>query len=254
MKITVCIPTYRGGARLDRALGSILVARAEPVWPPLSPGSPGGVSVLVYDDGSPAQDLVEIRAVTDAPFVHLIRGDVNRGPVAAYRNLVAAVGGDVVLMLDDDATLPPGFFAVLRQLMAVDGIGVLSWRSLGDKPGQSRTPIRGFLEPATQLAGYCMAFRKAVYDEIGGFDERFHTYCSDSDLALRATQAGYPSYRVWWPLIPHEEHGVWRDCPELPNRQKLAERDLAAFKDKWGADGVEMERRALAGLAAKAGV
>jgi hypothetical protein len=52
---------------------------------------------------------------------------------------------------------------------------------------------------------------------------------------------------VWWPLVPHEEHGAFRDAPEL-NRNETAVRDLAAFRDKWGCDGAEMEAKALAKL------
>ena len=120
----------------------------------------------------------------------------------------------------------------------------------GSEPGavQNRTPR--ILQPATQIAGYCMAFRREVYHEVGGVDTRFRQYCGDSDLALRMTLAGHPSYRVWWPLVPHEEHGAFNDSPDLGSkaREQAAAKDLQAFQEKWGATGDEMERRALAGL------
>jgi hypothetical protein len=101
------------------------------------------------------------------------------------------------------------------------------------------------LQPATELAGYCMAYRRAVYDEVGGIDTRYQFYCSDSDFALRVAQAGHPCYRVWWPLVPHLEHSSVSDPAA---RTAMGTRDLAAFKAKWGAPGAEMEERAIAGF------
>ena len=225
----MCIPTYRGVDRLRRLLGSIDAA----------------AEVIVCDDGTPGGDSIWA-SMAGAPTIShtMIRHSTNRGCVAAQMSAVAAATGDVILLLDDDALAPPGLFGVLSQLMALDSVGVLSWRSLGAKPGQSVVPRPGFIEPATQLASYCMAIQRSVYNKIGGLDPRFRTYCGDSDLALRATLAGYPSYRVWWPLVPHEEHA----SAEGFDRASVAGADLAAFATKWGADGVEMERRALAGL------
>lgn len=243
MKTSICIPTYAGGARLARALASIAPDSAV-------------LETIVLDDGSPqdaADEIARIARDSRAGGTTLIRALPNRGPIAAYRDLVAAASGEIVLMMDDDAVLPQGLLTAALLLFAtIPNLGVLSWRSRGEKPGQSRTAVPGMLQPATQIAGYCMAFRRSVYDEIGGFDTRYHTYCADSDLALRATFAGFPCYRVWWPLVPHEEHGAWRDSVELPDRMMLAAKDLAAFRSKWGADGEEMEKRALSSLVERA--
>src|SRR6185295_4950392 len=121
--------------------------------------------------------------------------------------------GDTVLLLDDDVLWPAELLQTVRQLTAIPNIGVLSWRSFGDQPGQSTVARPGFMELATELAGYCMAFRRSVWDEAVGLDSRFKFYCSDSDFALRVTLAGHPSYRVWWPLVPHREHGAFKDAP-----------------------------------------
>jgi len=231
--ISLCIPCHRGGPRLKRLLASL-------------PSDDSDLELLVYDDGSPEADGADIvRAFATAPVVRkrLLHNARKRGPVAALRDVVAASRGEIVLQLDDDVLVPPGLFEVVRRLFAIDNVGVLSWRSEGSRPGQSNVARPGFLQPATELAGYCLAYRRAVYDEVGGIDARFSFYCSDSDFTLRVALAGHPCYRVWWPLVPHEEHGSVADSAA---RQATAQRDLAAFKEKWGADGAEMERRALA--------
>jgi GT2 family glycosyltransferase len=93
-----------------------------------------------------------------------------------------------------------------------------------------------------------MAFKRSVWDEIGGLDPRYQVYCSDSDFSLRCALVGHPCYRVWWPLVPHVEHQCMADAPEL-DRAGLEERDAAAFLAKWGKSGAEMEAEALKRLA-----
>lgn len=243
MKLSILIPTYRGAARLQGLFSSLQAAGI---------ANDPRCEVIALDDGSSHPDYAATARVTwDAHPLRprLARSDDNRGWTATINALVPLSAGELVLLLDDDALLPQALLPTLTGLFsALGSCGVLSWKSLGTGPGQAPRPRPGFLQPATQLAGYCMAFRRSLWDELGGLDARFRTYCADSDLALRATLAGYPSYRVWWPLVPHEEHGCFAAAPEL-DRQALAARDLAAFQEKWGAPGAEMEARALARLA-----
>lgn len=238
--ISVCIPTYRGAKRLQRLLATLQdVAFSD-------------LELLVMDDGSPSDDAKETESLVigfGGWERRFLSAKQNNGIVAAYDFLIRQARGQVLLLLDDDVLIPSGFFPVLRRLTQIDGIGALSWRSCGTGAGQSKKSRVGFLQPATQLAGYCMAFRRDVYEEVGGVDTRFRQYCGDSDLALRVTLAGYPSYRVWWPLVPHEEHGAFNDAPELAaQREQAIAEDLGKFFEKWGATGEEMEKRALAKL------
>jgi GT2 family glycosyltransferase len=235
--LSIVIPTYRGAARLRRLLESMfrIGIRSEP-----------DVEVLVVDDGSeqPAQqETIDI--------VHTFRYGLElcprRGYVHAVRSGVNHTRGDIILLLDDDVIVPHDLLSTLSGLMqALPNVGVLSWRSQGANPGQSKEEWAGFLQPATQLAGYCMAFTRLVWNFLDGFDPRFQFYCADSDFALRATLAGFPSYRVWWPLVPHEEHGSVKDSVELSQTiSQVAQRDLTAFLAKWGKDGAQMEAEAL---------
>jgi GT2 family glycosyltransferase len=233
--LSICIPCYRGAERLARLLASI-------------PADDPDLELLVYDDGSPQAESAAIAKVFSKASVarkRFLCNERNRGPVAALRDVVAASTGELVLQLDDDVVLPAGFLNTLRTLLGIENVGVLSWRSEGTNAGQSKTPIPGMLQPATELAGYCMAYRRAVHDEVGGIDTRYRFYCSDSDFTLRVAFAGHPCYRVWWPLVPHLEHA---SVPDSAARTETGVRDQAIFNAKWGATGAEMERRALAQL------
>lgn len=234
MKVSIVIPTYRGARRLERLIRGL----------PCDINS----DVTVVDDGSPEADRRLAERVLGASSVCMARfvAAPRAGWTAALNTAVPGTVGEIVLLLDDDTLLPPDLLPTLRGLfLALDNVGVLSWRSLGDKPGQSQTPRPGHLQPATQLAGFCYAFRRSLWDELGGLDPRFRVYCADSDFALRATLAGHPSYRVWWPLVPHLEHAAFDEAPELGDRGQIAAADLNLFRLKWGATGAEMEARAL---------
>lgn len=249
MKISVCISTYRGAARLRELLASIVSPRDS------------DVEVIVFDDGSPEEDALAIRDVVANSPCSLgrfpLRHSTNRGYAACMRDAVAASTGEVVLLLDDDTLVPPSLFLTLRGLMtAMPGVGVLAWRSLGKNPGQSQQPVGGMLQPATQLASYCFAFRRAVWDEVGGFDPNLKFFMIDSDFCVRATLAGHPCYRVWWPLVPHFEHGGSGDGSvkdTVPfSREEVAKRDAIEFHAKWGCNPDEMEKRALKSLEERA--
>lgn len=222
--ISVCCSTYVTDAT---RFGSLLR---------LVKSIPPDCEIIIHDDASPFPVPLN-RGV--------IRSETNLGWTAGTAKAVAASTGDIVLLADDDVVLPMMFFETLRQLMSIKNIGALSWRSQGPNAGQSEREIAGLLEPATQLAGYCMAFKRSVYDAVGGLDTRFRQYCGDSELALRMALAGHPCYRVWWPLVPHEERGGTGS----QDRDRIRERDLMAFYEKYGAaSGEKMERRALAKL------
>lgn len=235
MNLSICIATYNGAERVERLLAGLAAAMRDEV------------EVIVCDDGS-SQGTADALAVARSkllPYARLLTNARNLGVVATYNVLVRASAGTRVLLLDDDVTVPPGLLGTVHGLLTtIPNVGALSWKSSGSKPGQAQAPVVGLLEPATQLAGYCMAFSRMLYDELGGFDESFHHYCGDSDFALRATLAGRPCYRVWWPLVLHEEHAAFTSSPEL-GRNTWIVRDTETWRRKWEKAGRFVEEEAL---------
>lgn len=238
MQLSILIPSYYGSKRISRLLSSMVENGIN---------DDKEYEIIICDDGSPIEDYNNLIANVSMIAIENCRIDrvEHGGWISVVNYLVSKASGKVILLMDDDTLYPKGLLSVVKTLIkSIDHVGVLSWRSYGNGPGQSNAPIPGFIQFATQLAGYCMAFKKELWQELGGFDTRYEVYCSDSDFCLRAVLAGYPSYRVWWPLIPHEEHGCYKTNPNL-ERQRIVENDLAAFKNKWGKNGNEMENIAL---------
>jgi len=85
------------------------------------------------------------------------------------------------------------------------------------------------------------------YAQGEGFDDRFHHYCGDSDFAARAMRARHPCYRLWWPLVYHDEHVALESNPEL-EADKWRLTDQKAFADKWGASPRRLEMELLGGF------
>lgn len=86
----------------------------------------------------------------------------------------------------------------------------------------------------TAVTAACMAIRKEVFDQVGGFDEGFRVTYNDVDLCLRFYEAGYQNvYTPHVKLLHHESISVG-----LP--EEVAKRDtkefqdaMAMFKKRW---------------------
>lgn len=127
------------------------------------------------------------------------------------RNLgAAAAAGDILAFIDDDSVPEPtwlshlaasldasGAAAVVGAVRGRNGIGFQSFAPWIDRYGFTRDPGPGKATgdaPAPgfvpKLVGTNMAIRAAVFRELGGFDEAYHFYLEDADMARRIEAAG----------------------------------------------------------------
>jgi N-acetylglucosaminyl-diphospho-decaprenol L-rhamnosyltransferase len=67
------------------------------------------------------------------------------------------------------------------------------------------------------VSGSFMAFRTDVFQEIGGFDEKFFLYCEDVDICLRLQLAGYKMVEADFSVI----HDTRRSTLKKWNHLKL---------------------------------
>ncbi|HLY20548.1 MAG TPA: glycosyltransferase [Bryobacteraceae bacterium] len=83
-----------------------------------------------------------------------------------------------------------------------------------------------FTRNVCAVTGACLAIRKEVFEELGGFDESFPVNYNDVDLCLRARQAGYEVIVEPAALLRHYE------CQSRQAGVRLEERYL--FEQRWG--------------------
>ena len=164
--------------------------------------SPQEWEVVVVDDGSTdgTGDLLHNRRQTTSLNLEIRRREQANGPAAARNEGWRAAQGDVVLFTDDDCRPAPGWVRALRDVMADPAVGLAQGRTQ-PAPGEweGSGPFARTIRVVEEDGYYAtcnMAYRRALLDELGGFDETFGTVAGrpvwgeDTDLALRAIEAG----------------------------------------------------------------
>jgi GT2 family glycosyltransferase len=160
---------------------------------------------------------------------------------AANINLgLTRTSGEAVLVSNPDAVAEPGAVAVLREFMESrsrcgvagprmvfpDGSPQLSRRRFPTVGGTfvRRTPLRKVVpqqrhyhldEPAPDgpvetdwMLGGFLLLRRAMLDELGGFDPGFRLYGEDIDLQYRAMRAGWERWYVPAAVVRHEHKAL----------------------------------------------
>ncbi len=164
--------------------------------------------LLVVDSGSSdglARDLPR-----QFPAAHLVTAPGNVGFAAGSNLGAASANGDLIVLLNPDARVEPGWGQAIRGpwgsdwtawmgLVTMDGGaaintsgGVLHFTGLG-WAGQAGEPVSA--APSTPaevafLSGACLAIPRRTWDAAGGFPGHFFMYGEDVDLSLRLRLVG----------------------------------------------------------------
>lgn len=146
--------------------------------------------------------------------------------VARARNLaLQAAEGDVLAFLDTDQLAPPGWLA---SLVATIEAGEADWTGGPTRPEvalhlmalKERRLYAAAREDPTRIPMGNSAWRRAVFEEVGGFDERLSMGGEDWDLALRAAGAGFEGTLV-------DEAWVHHDLTALDSYRAVASKQFA---------------------------
>ena len=172
--------------------------------------------VMVVDNGSSdgSRWLVEEMATTYPVRLRLITNSENRGFCASNNQAFAASNSEFLALLNNDAEAEPGWLTALEAVIRTsDEVGmaaskILVWEDprridkaghLIYPDGQNRGRGTGQLDEGqfdkveeTLWPDGCAAmYRRAMLDDIGGFDEDFFAYADDAELGLRGRIAGW---------------------------------------------------------------
>lgn len=185
--------------------------------------------------------------------VTMVRLETDGLPLAVARNRAAAAATrDHLLFLDVDCiplrecleTLNGALAehdallcADIRYLGADDARG--NWTDATLLGAGKPHPVRAF--PATGVRrernpglfwSLAFAIRRAQFDALGGFDERFTGYgAEDTDFGFRADAAGVPLLFVGGAIACHQHHAVFD--PPLQHFDDII-RNARLFQELWG--------------------
>lgn len=183
------------------------------------------VHLVVVDNGSDPSLLARLREVVgaapgDTELVELGR-NTGFGPAAnvGFRRWLATGGepDDWVGLAPHDALPADGTLAALVAAAGARPRAGLACADVGDGETPVFDPYFGGMtvpartaEPGWETVDYphgtLLIARRATLEEVGVFDERYFAYCEETDLALRAADAGWETGLV---------HGVMVHNPSM---------------------------------------
>jgi glycosyltransferase involved in cell wall biosynthesis len=198
---SVMIPAYNCAGFLRQTLTSIL--RQDP--------GPEVMQIEVVDDAS-SDDTEGIVKEIGAGRVLIFRQPSNVGPVRNFNTCLARARGELVHLLHGDDWVREGFYEIMERPFARADVGAAfcryiaadeagHWQRIMDLEQQTEGVIPNWLERIAEgqrLQTPCMVVRRAVYEELGGFDSRLDGYAEDWEMWVRIA-AGYP---VWYEPQP----------------------------------------------------
>lgn len=186
-----------------------------------------GLEVVLVDNGSSdgSADMAE-REFGGRMTLKVIRSAVNLGFCAGNNRGIEACSGQLIALLNNDAVAAPEWADQLARVfedkpdvgMAASKILVYEDPSRIDKVGHLIYPDgqnrgrgsgqldRGQFDRVEEVLwpdGCAAMYRRAMLNEIGGFDEDFFAYADDAELGLRARIAGWTCLYVPSAVVRH---------------------------------------------------
>lgn len=209
--VSIVIVTWNGRPHLEACLGAV--------------AAQAGVNAetIVLDNGSTDGTAEFVRA--RFPWARLVRLDENRGFAGGNNAGVREARGRCVALLNNDTVADPGWLRAL--LRGVDepagyalvtsrivymhdpdvidsaGDGALRWGGAFKRHHGAPASVAAVTEEVFGVCGAACLMPKAVFEELGGFDEDFFASHEDVDLSYRARLRGYRCRYVADAIVRH---------------------------------------------------
>lgn len=221
---------------------------------------PAGLNheILLIDDGSTDGTREWLGTLAD-PVIRVLLNEKNLGYAATNNRAAAGAAGDLLVLLNDDLVLTPGWLQPMLALQqrlpkpgavgnvqlnavsgAVDHAGI--YVTAKGKPEHDVTPAgrtagAGAWQTTPAVTGACLMMSRALWGELGGFEEQFRNGGEDVDLCFRARKAGRVNAVALDSVIRHH-------VSASPGRKDNDERNSYLLTLRWEKELIELGARA----------
>ena len=210
-------------------------------------------------------EIVVIDNGSDPPFkppfsgfneIRIIRNEENKGfPIAINQGIREAKGDTIILLNNDVVVTPESLNHLADWLETFDIVGpttnycaglqqvqLPSYQNIDELNNEADALFEsseGECEEVNWIIGFCMAFKKTVWEAVGDFDESLWP-CSgeEIDFCLRAKEKGFKIGIAKDIYVHHEGSVTFRDMENAGQVEyaKVCERNDKHLAEKWGAD------------------
>ena len=239
-RVSVVIPNFNGMPHLPECLAT------------LSSQSFADFEVVMVDNASTDESVEWVRR--EHPWVRIVQRPVNGGPIKSINDGIRASQAEYVVLLNNDTAAESEWLGSLVQALDdhrdfdfAASMMILYFKdyflhAAGDVFSVSRMEgkNRGFGQPLSQFArtervlsacGGAAIYRRALFDEVGLFDEDFFWIGEDIDFGVRCLIRGKRCLYVPSARIRHKI-GICRDTSESWEMEWAVLRNMAVVAAK----------------------
>jgi len=199
--------------------------------------------LIVIDNGS---DLPTQKYLEDAkslfPEYKLVRLEKNLGFVKATNEGLKVANAEYICLVNNDVIFAKGWLSEMIKVMADRKIGVLNPESnnWGEWPNdvsieqyaETLSARNGEWQESGYCIGFCMMFRKEIFDKVGYLDETYGTgYLEETDFCRRVQKLGYYCGIAKGAYVYHIGAQTFK---KLNDHRLQYENNLKIFNRKWG--------------------
>jgi GT2 family glycosyltransferase/predicted SAM-dependent methyltransferase len=209
--------------------------------------------IIVVDNGSDPPFTPQFTGFNE---LRLIRNDENKGFPIAVNQGIRESNGEYIVLLNNDVTVTPGSINnIVEWLDEFDIVGPITNYAAGFQQVQIESyhnidelyksaefiaeSSEGESQEVNWIIGFCMAFKRSLYDEIGQFDEALWP-CSGEEISfcLAAKEKGYSVGIAFDTYVHHEGSETFKDLEHdgVLEYEKVCAKTDAYLKEKWGHD------------------
>jgi hypothetical protein len=226
---SIILPVYMKDYALFHYTGNCLGAVRE--------HTPEGIyEIVVVDNGSPLQP-----PTMDSYYAQrVVKSETNMGVTKAWNQGIRVSVGEYIVLLNNDVQVFDHWLEDMKKALDEDGYSLVMAHPMYSQTEpfaraiESRNIRTKVLESGKKYSEFkdfsCVMFKRSLIDEIGGFDELFFNYCSDSDFFKRMEM-----HSKTWACCEHVPTSHLSDATgySIAETPQLMDEDKKRYAEKW---------------------